>query len=119
MSAKFFLIFSIIFNVSAQLSIKAGIGKIKSMELLTRLDKAIYLLFNPLFMLGLVFYGFGFATYTYVLSKVDLGVAYPISSIGILILITILSIIFLNEIITVSKIVGISLCIIGIIFIFR
>jgi len=76
-------------------------------------------MFNPLFLLGLVFYGFGFATYTYVLSKVDLGIAYPISSIGILIFITLLSIIFLNEQITLSRIIGLSLCIIGIIFIFK
>jgi len=119
MPTKFFLIFCIIFNVAAQLFIKAGISKIKSMELLTKLHKVIYLMFNPLFLLGLIFYGFGFATYTYVLSKIDLGTAYPISSIGILIVITILSIIFLNEPLTRSKIIGVSLCIIGIIFIFK
>ena len=119
MAPKFFLAFCIIFNVAAQLSIKAGISKIKSMELLTRLHKAIYLMFNPLFLLGLVLYGFGFVTYTYVLSKVDLGIAYPISSIGILVIITLLSIFFLNEPLTRPKIIGVSLCIIGIIFIFK
>lgn len=115
-----FLFIAIIFNVIAQLLLKivatkpelntAGVQAIAKIKLL---------LPTPEFWGALFFYGISFVLYTLVLSKIEVSRAYPISSIGAIILILIFSSLFMNEAVTAAKLAGILLCFAGILLIFR
>ncbi|TSC92867.1 MAG: hypothetical protein CEN89_385 [Candidatus Berkelbacteria bacterium Licking1014_7] len=117
---KILLLVAILFNVIAQVVLKifargthsAGSG----LDIATKLK---VFLTNPLFWITLVFYGLSFVLYTVALSKIELSRAYPVSSIGAIVLILIISALFLGESLNIYKVAGIVLCLIGIVVIFR
>jgi multidrug transporter EmrE-like cation transporter len=112
---KILLLIGIIFNVLAQIALKNAMN---GMDLLTKNTSLLYksknMLLNPLFLCAVTLYGLGFILYAVVLSKVELSKAYPIASVGAIILVSISSILFLNESITIYKTIGIGFCIAGI-----
>lgn len=74
---------------------------------------------NPLFWGAVILYGLGFVLYALVLSKMDLSKAYPISSMLALVLTVSIAVAFMHEPLTVTKTVGLALCLLGIAIIFR
>ena len=69
---------------------------------------------NPVLFLGIVSFGLALVAYCYVLSKVNLSIAYPLmTSLGFLIVILV-SWLYLGETITKIQIVGFSLIIAGV-----
>ena len=117
---KILLFIGVVFNVLAQLSLKKGMNEIGTVEMKSGiLFKIREMFLNPFFIFGIIFYGLGFLSYAIVLSKIELGKAFPVSSVSAIVLIFLLSVIFLNESLNITKIIGIIFCILGIIFIFR
>jgi small multidrug resistance pump len=116
---KFLLLVGIISNVLAQIALKNAMNGI---EFLTGnnslLHKIKNMLFNPLFICAISLYGLGFILYAVILSKIELSKAYPIASVGAIILVCIFSLIFMQETITIHKIIGLGLCIVGILLLF-
>jgi len=116
---NFGLIFiNIILAVSGQLAIKAGmkqVGYIKGANFMPLILAAFT---NPYVILGLFFYVLATVTWILVLSRVDLSFAYPLLSLGY-ILILILSVTVLKETVSFVRILGTLLIIVGVILIFR
>lgn len=82
-------------------------------------QKLIVLGLNPFLWVTIFCYGFGFAAYAIALSKVELSLAYPVTSVGSIILIVLFSYLIHSEGLDASKLAGIVLCIVGIVLIFR
>ena len=60
-----------------------------------------------------------FIPYAVALSKIELNVAFPVISIGAIVLLFILTVLFLGETFNIYKAGGVALCIAGILLIFR
>lgn len=76
-------------------------------------------LVNPSLVLGVILYVGGFLAWLYVLSKMDLNVAYPVAVTLSFVAILILSTLVLKERITLNIALGTLLCLIGIVVILR
>ncbi len=114
------LFVSVILNVSAQFFLKAGMTKIGPVDLNQSIvAKFLGMLANGYFWVGLAAYGISFLLYSIVLSRMELGRAYPISSVTAIVLITVASIFFLKESLTAPKVAGVCLCCAGIALIFK
>lgn len=107
------LFISLIFNALANVAIKAGMrgysGRI-SLDLISHVIK------NPTIVIGLFFFGLAFIGYSFVLSKMQLSIAYPIMTGAGFLLVSIFSIVLFNEPFNLLKIFGILFIFIGVVF---
>ncbi len=115
------LIASVLSNVTANVLLKKGViafGGISGdkTKLLAEISKAV---FNPFILIGLSLYGFSFLIWLRVLSFNDLTKAYPIFVSAVFILTTIASVRFLHESVSVTRIIGIVIVLVGIIIVAR
>jgi len=101
---------AIVFNALANILIKAGVRGGQD-SLLTTL-KAKWL--SPFIMGGILSFALALAAYSYVLSKMNLSVAYPIMTGAGFMLIAIASCLFFKEMITLLQIMGFILIMLGI-----
>jgi len=108
------LIINILLSVAGQFFLKYGINQLGEVSGKDLIIKAIL---NPFVIIGIGCYGLGMLTWFAVLSKFDLSVAYPALSIGY-ILVLLISWQFLGESLTVLKIAGSALIIIGVVLMF-
>ena len=118
MSSIVLILINIPLGVMGQFFIKQAInhiGPYSSMPLGTFLYKAFT---SPMVILGLFLYLLSAALWVMILSKVDLSLAYPLLSLGY-ILILFISWAFLHETISPTKIAGVVLIIAGVYFVFR
>lgn len=111
------LILGVLFNVSAQVLLKFGMKNFSFLG--TYFDIGKNLILNVYLWISIILYGTGFILYALVLSKFDLSKAYPVSSVLAIILTVFVSIAFMHEPISTTKIIGIFLCLLGVIVIFR
>lgn len=74
-------------------------------------------LFKPIFLLGFSLYAGGFLTSLFILSRFQLNVAYPLTASLFFIVVLSGSHLILKETMTVFHFVGVSLCLLGILFI--
>lgn len=72
--------------------------------------------FNFYAVTGVILYGLSFVLYLYLISKYDLGYIIPLTTALVYIVIFIASAVVFKEVFTATKIVGIALIIIGLIF---
>ena len=106
------LFLAITFNAVANILMKVGMLKEKPVTGVAEFIKGMIL--NPVLMAGMICFALGLAAYCYVLTKLNLSVAYPImTSVGYVIVI-IASWLFLKETITAIQIAGFSLIIAGV-----
>ena len=113
----FAAIISILLGATAQYFFKSGITPIS--EKATGIFDTIKSCISNMYIWGGLFcYGFSLLLWFYVLSKMELGKAYPMVSLGYVFTL-ILGYVFLNEAITVTKITGIVLIIIGVVVLTR
>jgi len=73
---------------------------------------------NPHLLTGMLFYGFSFILWFFVLSKMELSKAYPLISLGY-VLTLVMGVFFLNESMSVAKITGIAFIMIGVFLLTR
>lgn len=110
------LIISILFGVTAQLFLKRGVLNLGSFDfsfnglfgLIHRISQNIWLIS------GLFLFGISFFLWLFVLSRLKLSVAYPISTSLSFILITLFSWLFLKEQLLPVQISGIFIILLGI-----
>lgn len=106
-----FLIFSVVFNVAANFTLKAFVAS-RHPDFITQMKMFM-------FYLAVVFFGINFLFYAKALQNIPISLAYPIvvglSVVGLVIL----SMIFLNERLTLFRGAGILCIVIGIILITR
>lgn len=67
-------------------------------------------------LLGIALYAVSFLLYIYLISKNDLGYIIPLTTAFVYIVIFVASAIVFKEVFTITKIIGISLIVIGLIF---
>lgn len=115
---KILLFLTIVFNVIAQMILKYGARSQEIIQTKSNLFEKITSIITPFFIAATFFYGLSFLAYSVVLSKMEISKAYPISVISAVVLILLFSILFLQENISVLKLIGISLCILGVVLIF-
>ncbi len=71
---------------------------------------------TPYSVVGIILYGLSFALYVYLISKYELGYIIPLLAAFVYILVFLASFYILNEVFTFTKVVGIALILIGLIF---
>ena len=101
------ILFTVTLSACAQLALKLGVSNPQMVNAMQAgiLDSLCQAAISPLIWLGLIIYGLSVAMWLWVLSKVDLSVAYPF--VGLSFLITMLFGAFiLNESITPTRIIG-------------
>lgn len=113
-----FILFTVITNAAAQILLKKGMTHVGSLSLGTEPAFATMtrVLFNPFVFIGLSTYVFGIASHMYVLTKVDVSVAYPFLSLAY-VLVAIWAAMFLNETMTTNQIIGVGAILVGILLI--
>ena len=105
------LMIALFMNAMANILIKAGMRGFEG-----RLDVSalLYMSKNVYVILGLISFGGAFVGYSYVLSKMDLSVAYPIMTGAGFAIVAVVSSLWFGESFSYMKIVGITLIGIGI-----
>lgn len=112
--------FSVALSAVAQLALKVGSSAALSPEMPlqdlspTALIKAAAL--NPYILIGFLLYGIGALTWLLVLSRVELSVAYPFVALG-LIVTMLLGAVVLQEPISLQRILGGALIVLGVLFV--
>ncbi len=106
------LILAITFNAVANILMK--IGMLKEKQAANLVSFILGLILNPVLIAGIICFALGLAAYCYVLTKLNLSIAYPImTSVGYVIVI-IASWLFLKETITLIQIAGFAFIIAGV-----
>jgi len=108
---------SVFFNVIGQYLIKSGIGKIgiSSFSAVTMVKT----IFTPLVFAGFMAYAVSSIFWIMALAKQELSVAYPVLLGMGLIAVVVVSWIFLNEEVSVMRLIGVLLIALGIYFIMK
>jgi multidrug transporter EmrE-like cation transporter len=106
------LIASITFNAVANIFMKVGMLKDKPSSNATEL--IFNLILNPFLMAGVLCFALGLAAYCYVLTKLNLSIAYPINTSVSYVIVIIASWLFLQETISFFQILGFSFIIAGV-----
>ncbi len=117
---KILLFIAIGINVTAQILLKTslqGLDLIESGHTVQSKIKSVAM--NPFFWGAVFLYGTGFLMYSAVLSKLELSRIYPVASATTILLIFIISILFVHESVTIPKIIGLVLCLAGILLILK
>ncbi len=110
---------AIIFNILGQLALKWSMLHFKGFNLSPlKISRIFSLLFAPFSLLGILLYGISAIFWMLALTKVDLSVAYPMLSIGY-ILVFFLSIILFGEPYKSIRLLGVILIVVGVYFISR
>lgn len=114
------ILFTVTLSACAQLALKMGVtspGLALAMK--TGLTDSIFAaLVSPLIWLGLGIYAFSVGLWLWVLSKVDLSVAYPFVGVSFLVTMA-FGALFLNENITLPKVLGTVLIAVGCVLVSR
>ena len=119
MAGIYYVIISVIFNVFGQYSMKVGMNKYGEVTFSDHILLTIYKIFIlPNVIIGLLMYAISAVFWLVALSKLDLSIAYPTLSLGY-ILIMIISVLLLNESVTVYRIAGTILIIGGVFLLFK
>ena len=115
------LLISVIFNVTANILLKTVVTKTGGISADTTqlLSNLLKVAFNPYLILGLTLYGFSFLIWLRVLTFNDLSRSYPIFATIVFLLTTIGSAIFLNENVSLLRVLGICIMLFGIFLVAR
>ncbi len=107
----FFLVLAIIFNATANILMKLGAVRIKTFALSVEGIKAY--VFNPFVVTGVIAFGITLILYTYVLSKMNLSIAYPLMTATGFLIVTTFSTLYLKEVILMPQVIGMVLVVGG------
>lgn len=115
------LAISVIFNVTANILLKKGVLSFGGLsgqktKIILELTKAAA---NPFILVGICLYGLSFIIWLRVLSFNDLSKSYPIFATCVFLLTTLGSMRFLNEQISMMRVAGIAVMLVGIFIVSR
>ena len=113
----FLLIMAMIFNMLAQSVLKYAIADIR-FDAFT-VDTILKFMLSPLIWGGAIFYGGSFLFYIFALSRGELSRISPASQAFTTLGIVLISVVVFHEALTVTKVTGLMLLVIGTIVIFR
>lgn len=103
---------AITFNATANILIKVGMNKVGETENIIELAKKAVV--QPQLLAGIFSFVMAFVSYIYILTKLNLNIAYPIMvSMGLVIVVTV-SYFWLHESISIIQILGCILIIAGV-----
>lgn len=112
-------VFGVLLNAFAQLSIKFGLKSVGVLSLKNGIFALLWqVIFNAGIFTGLALYVVSVGVWIYVLSKVEVSIAYPLLSIGYIVNLFLASLLF-GEAITVQKLAGVGIIIIGVVVLTR
>ena len=97
-------------NATASVLIKYAMMPERNVSIL----EPVSIIVNVPLWFGLLFFCVAFLIYAFILQRLPLNVSYPILTSGSITLVSILSVFFFDEAVTVEKIVGVMLIIIGV-----
>lgn len=112
------ILINIAMVVAGQFCMKFGINKVGSFNSMPASQFLIKAFTTPIIILGIALYAVSAVVWIIILSKVDLSFAYPMLSIGY-VLVLLVSWAFLGEQMNFFKVFGIIFIALGIIFIFK
>lgn len=115
------LLISVTFNVTANILLKKGVTAFGGISgnLASLIPELASAATTPYLWIGLTLYGSSFLIWLRVLSFNDLSRAYPIFATIVFLLTTIGSIRFLNEDVSLTRIIGIAVMLVGIYIVAR
>ena len=121
MSFYLLLLVSVFSNVTANILLKKGVTSFGGLsgqkaQLFIELTKAVT---SPFVIFGVALYGFSFLIWLRILSFNDLSRAYPIFATIVFLLTTAGSVIFLNENVSLLRLIGIGIMLLGIFLVAR
>lgn len=114
------ILFTVTLSACAQLALKMGVASPRlALAMKTSLMDSIFAaLASPLIWLGLGIYAFSVGLWLWVLSKVDLSIAYPFVGVSFLITMA-FGAMFLHESMTLPKVLGTVLIAVGCVLVSR
>lgn len=112
------ILLDIVMVVAGQFCMKFGINKVGAFNSMPTSQFLVKAFTTPIILLGIALYAISAVVWIAILSKVELSFAYPLLSIGY-VLILLVSWAFLGEQMNFFKVLGIIFIVFGIIFIFK
>jgi multidrug transporter EmrE-like cation transporter len=103
-------LFCVLLSSAAQLTLKRGMGAAAATDMGSTYLQALT---NPLVWLGLMLYGASAVLWLWVLSRLDVSVAYPLVSLGFVITVT-LGVLWLGEPFSWLRLAGCTLIAVGV-----
>lgn len=113
----FFILISVSLSVGAQILLKYGVSAVNT-EGNDWVAHVMSVITNSFVLLGLTSYGLSMVVWLYVLSKIDVSKAYPFVGLGF-IGTMVFAHIFLNEVITLPKLLGTLMIMVGVVLLAR
>jgi multidrug transporter EmrE-like cation transporter len=107
------VLFAVLFNALGQLALKAGAQKIGYLDSHSNILFALQSAFNLPILLGLFCYITSVAIWIVALSRVHVSLAYPMLSVGYII-VAICASLYFNEPLSLSKFIAIAIIICGV-----
>jgi multidrug transporter EmrE-like cation transporter len=112
------IIGSVALNALAQVLLRNAMLAIGQMDLQSPLQYVLAVATQPWLIGGMFCYAISIVIWLYVLSKVEVSMAYPFSSIGYVIA-AFIGFMFLGEHVTVTRVFGLALICFGLVFVAR
>ncbi|HIK87654.1 MAG TPA: 4-amino-4-deoxy-L-arabinose transferase [Alphaproteobacteria bacterium] len=110
-----FIISSVLLNALAQILLKAGMKQFGNIDLKNNIiNTSISIALNPYIITGFISYGISILLWLWVLSKVDVSLAYPFQALGYIV-VTILAWLIFQENISFTRIMALIFITIGLI----
>jgi len=110
-----FIISSVLLNALAQILLKAGMKQFGNIELKNNIiNTSVSIALNPYIITGFISYGVSIILWLWVLSKVDVSLAYPFQALGYIV-VTIVAWLIFQEDITLTRIIALIFISIGLI----
>lgn len=113
------LVFTIFANAFANIFIKIGVAKIPAITSKNILQSIPKIIVNPFMLFGIFLLIISFPTFSFVLQKMNLSVAYPALVVGAIVIVTIFSFFIFKESISLIQFLGLALIFGGIWLLFR
>lgn len=92
------ILVSVLLGAVGQISLKYGVAKIDGLKeshgIASRLVGAVKAIFTPYVFLGFLFYAVSSVIWLMILSQVPLSIAYPLISLGYVVVVTLSSVVF-------------------------
>ncbi len=110
-----FIVSSVLLNALAQILLKAGMKNFSNIDLKNNIMQTfLSIALNPYIISGFISYGISIILWLWVLSKVDVSLAYPFQALGYIV-VTILAWLIFQENVNMTRIIALIFITLGLI----